>query len=247
MTPNLPAVPMDTLERMARAVADSKLFGIQNTDQAMALMLVAQAEGLHPATVARDYHIIQGRPALKADAMLARYLNSGGKVEWHAHTDDRVEATFTHPAGGSLKIEWDMKRAKQAGLGGKDMWSKYPRQMLRARVISEGIRATNPAIATGIYTPEEVQDMAPDTPAKRREKEKDITPEVTPLPPRGEPDADGVLDHDYAFSLDSCLTVQELADVWRSIPKSQQARYLAAKDARKAALSAATAPAQAAL
>ena len=49
---------------------------------------------------------------------------------------------------------------------------------------------------------------------------------------------------DYAFSLDSCLTVQELADVWKSIPKAQQSRYLAAKDARKAALSA---PAQAAL
>ena len=168
-------VPMDALERMAQAVASSKLFGITNVEQALALMLVAQAEGLHPATAARDYHIIQGRPSLKADAMLARYLNSGGKVEWHDHTDAKVAATFTHPAGGSLRIDWDMERAKKAGLGGKDMWSKYPRQMLRARVISEGIRATNPAVATGIYTPEEVMDMD-DTPAKRRAKEKDVTP-----------------------------------------------------------------------
>ncbi len=164
-------VPIAALERMAQAVAASKLFGITNVEQALALMLVAQAEGLHPATAARDYHIIQGRPSLKADAMLARYLNSGGKVEWHEHTDAKVAATFTHPAGGSLRIEWDMARAKQAGLGGKDMWTKYPRQMLRARVISEGIRATNPAVATGIYTPEEVQDMEPE---KRPRKEKDM-------------------------------------------------------------------------
>lgn len=161
------------LEKMATALANSKLFGITTPDQALALMLVAQAEGLHPATAARDYHIIQGRPALKADAMLARYLQSGGKVEWHEHTDAKVGATFIHPAGGTLKIEWDMARAKQAGLGGKDMWTKYPRQMLRARVISEGIRATNPGIATGIYTPEEVMDMEPE---KKPRKEKDVTP-----------------------------------------------------------------------
>lgn len=154
---------------MAHAVATSKLFGVTTKEQALALMLVAQAEGLHPATAARDYHIIQGRPALKADAMLARYLSTGGKVEWHEHTDLKVAATFSHPAGGTLKIEWDIERAKKAGLGGKDMWSKYPRQMLRARVISEGIRATNPAVATGLYTPEEVQDMEP--PAR---KEKDM-------------------------------------------------------------------------
>lgn len=165
---NTSIVPISDLDRMAQAVATSKLFGITNKEQALALMLVAQAEGLHPATAARDYHIIQGRPALKADAMLARYLNSGGKVEWHEHTDSKVAATFTHPMGGSLKIEWDMERAKKAGLGGKEMWAKYPRQMLRARVVSEGIRATNPAVVVGVYTPEEVQDM---TPAKPTEKD----------------------------------------------------------------------------
>ena len=170
-------VPIESLERMAQAVSASKLFGITNPEQALALMLVAQAEGLHPATAARDYHIIQGRPSLKADAMLARYLASGGTVEWLEHTDTKVEAKFSHPAGGTLVIAWDMARAKTAGLGGKDMWTKYPRQMLRARVISEGIRATNPAVATGIYTPEEVMDMD-DTPAKRRAKEKDVTSEA---------------------------------------------------------------------
>jgi len=92
-------VPIGALERMAEAVSASKLFGITNKEQALALMLVAQAEGLHPATAARDYHIIQGRPSLKADAMLARYLASGGKVEWHDHTDAKVAATFSHPAG----------------------------------------------------------------------------------------------------------------------------------------------------
>jgi len=179
-------VPVADLEKMARAVAASKLFGMQTPEQAMALMLVAQAEGLHPATAARDYHIIQGRPALKADAMLARYLNTGGKIEWHEHTDERVSATFSHPSGGTLKIDWDMARAKKAGLGGKDNWSKYPRQMLRARVISEGVRATNPAVAVGDYTVEETQDFEPQKrPYQRRERDMG-TVEVVQEPPAAE-------------------------------------------------------------
>lgn len=167
-------VPISDLERMAKAIASSRLFGMQTPEQALALMLVAAAEGRHPGSVAAEYHIINGKPALRSDAMLARYLNSGGSIEWHEHTDEKVSATFKHPQGGSLKIDWDMARAKKAGLGGKDNWTKYPRQMLRARVISEGVRATNPAVAVGVYTVEETQDFD----SKPKRKERDITPEV---------------------------------------------------------------------
>ena len=168
-------VPIGDLEKMAQAIAASKLFGAATPEQALALMLVAQAEGLHPATAARDYHIIQGKPALKADAMLARYLASGGKVQWHDHLDTKVSATFTHPSGGSLTVDWDDERVRKAGLADKEMHKKFPRQMKRARVISEGIRATNPGVAVGIYTPEEVQDMEPE---KRPRKEKDMGPAI---------------------------------------------------------------------
>lgn len=195
-------VAVGELERMAQAISTSKLFGAMTTEQAMALMLVAQAEGLHPATAARDYHIIQGRPTLKADAMLARYLHSGGKVEWHEHTDQKVAATFSHTAGGSLRIEWDFARAKMAGLGSKDMWLKYPRQMLRARVISEGIRATNPAVAIGIYTPEEAQDFEPAERGKGR-KARDMGDAVIvqPEPPTQAVEADPAITEAQAVEL----------------------------------------------
>lgn len=153
-------VPVGDIEKMAKAFASSKLFGIQNVEQAMALMLIAQAEGNHPAIAARDYHVIQGKPALKADAMMARFQAAGGKVEWVEVTDAKVSAYFSHPQGGRILIDWDMKRAQQAQLGGNGMWSKYPRQMLRARVISEGIRTVFPGVIVGSYTEEEVRDFA---------------------------------------------------------------------------------------
>lgn len=157
----LAIIPVSDMQIMARAVVTSGLWGIKTEAQALALMLVAQAEGLHPATAARDYNIIQGRPALKADAMLARFQAAGGVVEWQEMTDSRVAGMFSHPHScpKPVLIDWDMQRARQAQLGGKEMWSKYPRQMLRARVISEGIRAVYPGAVSGVYTPEEVADF----------------------------------------------------------------------------------------
>jgi len=156
-------VPYADMERMASAIAKSSLFGIKTPDQALALMVIAQAEGRHPGSVAAEYHIIQGRPSLKADAMLARFQAAGGTVRWTEYTDKRVAGVFSHPSGGSIEVDWTMERAKAAKLSGKDNWQAYPRQMLRARVISEGIRTVYPGVASGIYTAEEMDDLPPQT------------------------------------------------------------------------------------
>jgi hypothetical protein len=154
-------VSMADIEKMASAVAKSGLFGVKTPDQAMALMLIAHAEGMHPAIAARDYDIIQGKPAKKAEAMQRDFLKSGGRIKWKELSDTAAEAEFTHEAGGSISIRWDMDRAGKAGLSGKDMWKKFPRQMLRARCISEGVRTVNPMATSGMYAVEEVQDFEP--------------------------------------------------------------------------------------
>jgi len=155
-------VPFQEMERMAHTVAKSKLFGIQQPEQALALMALCQAEGIHPMTAVRDYHLIQGRPSLKAETMLARFIEAGGKVEWHELTDKKAEATFSHPSGGKVRLDWTMDRAKQAGLTNKDIWKSYGRAMLRSRLISEGVRTVCPSIVQGVYTPEETQHIAPE-------------------------------------------------------------------------------------
>ena len=177
----VPDYAVSDLERIAHAFAASKLFGVQNVEQALALCLVAQAEGRHPASAAQDYNIIQGRPAKKADAMLRDFLSSGGKVEWHGLTDAEADATFSHPAGGSVRIAWDHDRAKAAGIN-NPMWRKYPRQMLRSRVVSEGVRTVCPGATSGMYVPEEVQDFAeePQTATVRVIEQDDF--DATPQP-----------------------------------------------------------------
>lgn len=168
-------VALGDMDRMADAIARSGLFGMKTKDQALALMIVAQAENRHPGSVAAEYHIIQGRPALKADAMLARFQQAGGVVEWQEYSDTKVAGLFSHPISSPkpVLVEWTFAQATKAGLTAKDNWKNYPRAMLRARVVSEGVRTVYPAVCVGVYTPEEVQDFEPAA-APRGRKAKDM-------------------------------------------------------------------------
>lgn len=154
-------IPYSDMTQMAEVAAKSKMFGFKSPEEALAIMLLCQGEGMHPAIAMRDYHVIQGRPALKSDAMLARFQQAGGSVKWEVYTDDEVTGLFSHPQGGSLAVTWTLAHAKKIGIASKDNWKNYPRAMLRARCISEGIRAVYPGCVVGVYTPEEVQDFAP--------------------------------------------------------------------------------------
>jgi len=189
------------VERLAVSIARSGLFGIKTPDQAIVLMMIAQAEGRHPALAARDYDVIQGRPSKKAEAMLRDFLEAGGHVEWHKLSDEVADATFTHKQGGSARITWDMKRASNAGLGGKDNWRKFPRQMLRSRVVSEGVRTVWPMATSGLYVPEETADFTGPTletqaeappvtvaPSLREQLNADVPLESTPAKPRTQRD-----------------------------------------------------------
>lgn len=150
------------IQTMAEQVSRSKLFGLDPA-QAFTLMCLAQSEGIHPIKAVQRFHVIQGRPSMKSDAMLADFLRIGGTVKWVTESDDkeRCEAIFKHPqfAPEGKAVRFSMADAKMAGLTGNANWQKYPSNMMRARVISSGVRMIAPGIVAGLYTPEEVQDF----------------------------------------------------------------------------------------
>lgn len=175
MSNDLVAIKINSLaeiEKMADRFVRSRLFGAETIDQAFSLMMVAHARGIHPAKAAMDYHIIQGRPALKADAMLAYFQESGGIVQWKVYTDTCVTGLFSHPRAGQIEpieIAWTIEMAskimtnekgQRIPLSQKSTWKDYPRAMLRSRCISEGVRTVYPGIISGFYTEEEVSSFS---------------------------------------------------------------------------------------
>lgn len=175
---------------LAENVARSRLFkGFETPEAAFTLMMICQAEGIHPMLAMRRYDVIQGRPALKSDAMLADFAKGGGKIAWKRHDHECVEAVFEAPGLlEPLTVRWTIDDAKKAGLAGKDNWRNFTRQMLRARVVSEGVRMAMPGVVAGIYTPEEVSDF---------EAPSSVPPPATrpaPAEPKHDPATGEVLD-----------------------------------------------------
>lgn len=150
-------MPIGDIQAMSKAISP-QLFALKNESEVFTLMMLGQADGIHPITALRRYHIINGRPAMKAEAMLACFLEAGGKVKWLTRSDEAVEAEFAVNGDSPVKVRWDKARVQKAGLGGNHQ--KYPAQMLTARVISEGVRLVMPQVVTGIYTPEEVSEFS---------------------------------------------------------------------------------------
>lgn len=167
--------------QMAEIVAASGLFPAFKTPQAAAaLMLLCRAKGLDPMTAVERYHIVQGRPVMRAEAMLAEFLAAGGRVEWHERSESVASATFSHPQGGSIQVAWTIEQAKAAGLTGKDVWRQYARQMLHARCVSEGVRSVFPGVTNGLYTPEEAADIGANAAASHSPNDAEIAGEAPP-------------------------------------------------------------------
>lgn len=162
-----PIVAFNELQKMAEAFAQSGMFGAKTPAQALSLLMLAQAEGMHPSLAMQEYDIIEGKPARKSERIQARFQMSGGRIEFLAMSDKECEARFTHPQGSDVTVKWTIEQAAKItyytkdgwkSLATKANWKNYPRAMLKARVISEGCKASFPGYALVTLSTEEALD-----------------------------------------------------------------------------------------
>jgi hypothetical protein len=163
--------PMSAIKTLGRSIFLSGIFGLDKPEQGEILAMQCLVEKKSPLELARTYHFIQGQLAIRSDALLAKFHQAGGSVDWTERTDEKVKATF-RKGTASADIVADMKEYVGNGtaLGKdkqlKDNWKKWPRRMLTARAISEGVRLIAPECCFGTYTVEEL-DATPSKPYAR--------------------------------------------------------------------------------
>lgn len=129
--------------------------------------------GLKPYVALNNIYVIQGRPTLSAASMVALVQARGVAVKITedftsiSHTDgtDDVRTSvkiFRKIKELDLVMEYDHSKTWNecaiAGWTEKDNWSKYPKNMLRARTISEALRLYCADILQGIYSTDEILD-----------------------------------------------------------------------------------------
>lgn len=142
-----------------------------NKHQGKAVALTCLCEGLTPIEFARRYHLVQGKPAMRADAMLAEFrMNHNGDYDIIERSPTRAAIKLTRD-GKTFEAEFTWEEAKQSrwpwndwkdpSKGLKDNWGTPTdqRNMLWARLVSDSFRVFCPELVAGVYTPEELGDV----------------------------------------------------------------------------------------
>lgn len=169
----MPVANMGEAMSLGETFERSGMFGCSQQGQGVVLVLTCMSERISPLQFKRTYHLIDGNPCMRADAMLAKFQSLGGKYKIKEFSGARAAANFAY-GENALDMEVTMAQAQAAGWpfkkdgkSVKDNWARTPDAMLWARLVSKAVRVLAPGVNAGVYTPEEVQDF--DAPAPHKD------------------------------------------------------------------------------
>jgi hypothetical protein len=117
--------------------------------------------GLKPLQAMQNIAVINGRPSLWGDAVIALARNSP-VCEYIVEDDDGKTATCRVKRRGEQEQVrvFSMEDAKTAGLLGKQgPWTQYPKRMRQMRARAFAIRDVFPDVLKGLAVAEEVMDI----------------------------------------------------------------------------------------
>ena len=143
---------------------------IKSAQQAVVKIMAGAEMGISPFQAMSGIHIIQGKPTIGAGLMASR-VKASGKYNYKVlEMSDKVcSIEFTEggqPIGTSA---FTIEDAKKAGTKNID---RFPRNMLFARAMSNGVRWFCPDIYEGpVYVPEEMQEVTEDVQAVEVKKQ----------------------------------------------------------------------------
>ena len=160
---------MNEAMQMATMIAGSQLapkdFKGKPEDTLVAMMMGNEL-GLNPMQAIQNIAVINGRPSVWGDALLALVQNHPkfGSIE---ETFDKTSMTATcivSRKGGKAHTETFSKEdAEIAGLWGRNTWKQYPKRMLQMRARGFALRNQFADALLGLITAEEAQDFPVDT------------------------------------------------------------------------------------
>lgn len=141
--------------------------------------------GLKPLQAMQNIAVINGRPSLWGDAVIA-LVRSSPLCEYIIEEDDGRTATCKVKRRGEPEQfrTFSMEDAKAAGLLGKQgPWTQYPKRMRQMRARAFAVRDVFPDVLKGLPVAEEVMD----TPTERHmgpvERVEPATPAALPVYP----------------------------------------------------------------
>ena len=139
------------------AVASNRFPAIFNSEQAIISILAGREIGLGPLKSLQELYVVEGKVAMSA-GLIASMIKKSGKYNYtiDSHDNEHCVLTFTENGEEAGVSSFSMEDAQIAGLVRQGSgWTKYPRNMLFARALTNGARWFCADAFTGaVYTPE---------------------------------------------------------------------------------------------
>ncbi|HNU82338.1 MAG TPA: recombinase RecT [Thermoanaerobaculia bacterium] len=126
------------------------------------VLLTGRELGLSPMQSLRSLHVVEGRPCLSAELLVALCLRRPEICESFVLVESTdAKATYRAKRRGCepVSLSWTIEQAAKAGLANKNNWKSHPAAMLRARASSSLARAVFPDITTGVYGEDEADEI----------------------------------------------------------------------------------------
>lgn len=163
---------LDTIQRTGKLLAASGYFdgrgdgsppGAQAIAQMATKIMAGREMGFGPFASVNGVHIINGKPSIGANLM-ASAIKANGRYNYRVRemSGDKCAIEFFERDGDKWESigvsEFTLQDAQAAGLTKNPTWSKFPKNMLFARAISNGVRFYCPDVFSGnaVYVPEEL-------------------------------------------------------------------------------------------
>lgn len=146
-------------QRRAKAYAESGWWEGMKLAQALVKIEAGASLGIPPLLAMNEVHVIDGKPGLGAGACAA-LVKASGRYDYRIVelTPDKCVIRF-YDRGEQLRpdSEFTIEDARTAQLLNKGNWTQYPRNMLFARAMTNGMAWHCPDVAMGrIYIPDEL-------------------------------------------------------------------------------------------
>jgi hypothetical protein len=157
--------------------------------EATAAILTGMEVGLKPMASLRSIVVINGTPALTAQALRGLAQAAGHRIWVEESTSQRAVVKGIRRGDDQVQTSiWDVQRATAAGLMAKAMYKSNAQSMFIARASSEIVRLIASDVVMGLaYSIEELQDDAPVEAMSEPVKRPTTRTARKPLPEKVEP------------------------------------------------------------
>ncbi len=161
--------PVAAAATLGPALFRSGFMALKTPEAGTMVMFECLTRKITPQSFAETYHVMGGRLSKRADRMLAELVERGGDYTIDERTPEACRITFvvgkrtmqsvcTHEGVQQEAFYRIVKDGKEK-INDNYATPRKRMQMLFARAVSDGVRAIDPSVCAGLYTPEETEDM----------------------------------------------------------------------------------------